>query len=401
MNYKRVLIEGLHSIRVNKTRSYLSVLGIVFGVGAVVAMLSVVEGARNDVLKRLARLGTNVLFVLHEPSRESTDGNLITRSLQLQDSKRLSMAMESIRLIAPTYVMKAESDTQMTVAGVTPEYIFVRQLSLKSGRFISSLDVVNQSRVCVVGFDVVDSNNSIRVGSTIELQGVAYKVVGVLASEQSVNDQSLGSLLRNHNSFALIPITSLQQSLAVVHSSIPITEIAIQLLRSQDVLHAKETVHNILEKGHAIPPASSIVIPRQLLRQEQHAQQVFAVVVGCVALIGVLVGGIGVMNIMLANVSQRCKEIGIRRAIGATQKQIALLFLTESVLLTFFGGLVGMALGVLGSMAIAYFGGWPVTVTLWSLLTALGMAVIVGVLAGYYPAIRAARLDPVDALRHD
>jgi putative ABC transport system permease protein len=401
MNYKRVLIEGLHSIRVNKTRSYLSVLGIVFGVGAVVAMLSVVEGARNDVLKRLARLGTNVLFVLHEPSRESTDGNLITRSLQLQDSKRLSMAMESIRLIAPTYVMKAESDTQMTVAGVTPEYIFVRQLSLKSGRFISSLDVVNQSRVCVVGFDVVDSNNSIRVGSTIELQGVAYKVVGILASEQSVNDQSLGSLLRNHNSFALIPITSLQQSLAVVHSSIPITEIAIQLLRSQDVLHAKETVHNILEKGHAIPPASSIVIPRQLLRQEQHAQQVFAVVVGCVALIGVLVGGIGVMNIMLANVSQRCKEIGIRRAIGATQKQIALLFLTESVLLTFFGGLVGMALGVLGSMAIAYFGGWPVTVTLWSLLTALGMAVIVGVLAGYYPAIRAARLDPVDALRHD
>jgi putative ABC transport system permease protein len=401
MSYKQVLIEGLHSIHVNKTRSYLSVLGIVFGVGAVVAMLSVVEGARNDVLKRLARLGTNVLFVLHEPSRESTDGNLITRSLQLQDSKRLLAAMESIQLIAPTYVMKAESGTQTKVAGVTPEYISVRQLSLQSGRFISSLDVANQSRVCVVGFDVIDSNKSIGVGNTIELQGVAYKVVGVLASEQSVNDRSLGSLLRNHNSFALIPITSLQQSLAVVHSSIPITEIAIQLLRSQDVLHAKETVHNILEKGHAIPPASSIVIPRQLLRQEQHAQQVFAVVVGCVALIGVLVGGIGVMNIMLANVSQRCKEIGIRRAIGATQKQIALLFLTESVLLTFFGGLVGMALGVLGSMAIAYFGGWPVTVTLWSLLTALGMAGIVGVLAGYYPAIRAARLDPVDALRHD
>ncbi|MDG1137246.1 MAG: ABC transporter permease [Phycisphaerales bacterium] len=397
----RQLREGFYSIRVHKLRSYLSVLGIVFGVASVVAMLSVVEGARNDVLERLARLGSNAVFVMQSPSSKSIEGVMATRQLQLRDAKRLLTSTESKQLVAPAYVMESSGRTNTIVAGVTPEYFIARQLRVQAGRGISALDQANGARVCVIGADISSKHDNVSVGGTIELQGVAFTVVGVLTSEKSVHDRSLGSLLRNHGTFALIPITSLQQPMAIPHGEIPLTEMTVRMATMSGAQYTPRVIRNILENGRAIPPAHSVVVPRQLLRQEQHAQHIFAIVVGCVALIGVLIGGIGVMNIMLANVAQRCHEIGIRRAIGATQKQIATLFLIESILLTLFGGVGGTLLGLAGSVAIAFFGGWPISITVWSIGVALSMAGLVGILAGYYPAIRAAKLDPVDALRHE
>jgi putative ABC transport system permease protein len=399
--FNRAIQEGLYSLRAHKIRSYLSVLGIVFGVASVVAMLSVVEGARKDVLERLARLGSNAVFVLKSPAVNTTDGSMVTRQLQLQDARRLVSAMDTIRHIAPVYVVDADERTNIVVAGVTPDYLSVRQLEVQSGRFISALDVANNAHVCVVGEDVSRGHTNKGLGNTIELHGVAFTIVGVLTSEQSVRDRSLGSLLRNHGNFALIPITSVKEAAALPRGEIPLTEITLRMALPEDTQQAKKVVQSVLANGRAIPASHSVVIPRQLLRQEQHAQHIFAIVIACVALIGVLVGGIGVMNIMLANVAERCHEIGIRRAIGATQKQIAVLFLVESILLTIFGGIGGAILGIVGAVAIAFFGGWPISVTMWSIVMALCMAGLVGILAGYYPAVRAAKLDPVDALRHE
>ena len=160
-------------------------------------------------------------------------------------------------------------------------------------------------------------------------------------------------------------------------------------------------VHRVLQSGHQNELAVDVVIPRQLLREEQQTQLVFAAVVGCIAFIGVLVGGIGVMNIMLANVAQRYREIGIRRAIGATRVQISTLFLIESALLTIFGGIGGILLGITASLVIAQFGGWPIHISIWSILLAFGMAIGIGIGAGWYPARVAAKLDPVDAMRRE
>ena len=395
MNYKRVIGEGVQSVCANRVRSGLSVLGIVFGVAAVVAMLAVVEGARNDVLERLSRLGTNVLFV-----HSKTENSGVERSLQYGDAHRLAHISSLIDMVAPAVVVDLRKHE--SVIGVTPSYMSVRQLLLQSGRALTDVDLKNRARVCVVGREIVGSDGStVGLGDVVHVNSQMYQVVGIIASEKSSKDRSLGSLLRNHNNAILIPMTTLPKSSNVVDDAILLTEITIRTPNAKDLVATSEVVERALSQGQLSKPSVEIIIPRQLLREEQHAQRVFASVVGCVAFIGVLVGGIGVMNIMLANVAERCKEIGIRRAIGATKKQIAMLFLIESILLTLFGGVGGLILGAIASHGIARFGGWSVSISIWSILLAFGTAGIVGLLAGWYPAKRAANLDPVDAMRRE
>ncbi len=395
MNYKRVIGEGVQSVCANRVRSGLSVLGIVFGVAAVVAMLAVVEGARNDVLERLSRLGTNVLFV-----HSKTENSGVERGLQYGDAHRLAHISSLIDMVAPAVVVDLRKHE--SVIGVTPSYMSVRQLFLQSGRALTDVDLKNRARVCVVGREIVGSDGStVGLGDVVHVNSQMYQVVGIIASEKSSKDRSLGSLLRNHNNAILIPMTTLPKSSNVVDDAILLTEITIRTPNAKDLVATSEVVERALSQGQLSKPSVEIIIPRQLLREEQHAQRVFASVVGCVAFIGVLVGGIGVMNIMLANVAERCKEIGIRRAIGATKKQIAMLFLIESILLTLFGGVGGLILGAIASHGIARFGGWSVSISIWSILLAFGTAGIVGLLAGWYPAKRAANLDPVDAMRRE
>ena len=395
MNYKRVIGEGVQSVCANRVRSGLSVLGIVFGVAAVVAMLAVVEGARNDVLERLSRLGTNVLFV-----HSKTENSGVERGLQYGDAHRLAHISSLIDMVAPAVVVDLRKHE--SVIGVTPSYMSVRQLFLQSGRALTDVDLKNRARVCVVGREIVGSDGAtVGLGDVVHVDSQMYQVVGIIASEKSSKDRSLGSLLRNHNNAILIPMTTLPKSSNVVDDAILLTEITIRTPNAKDLVATGEVVERALSQGQLSKPSVEIIIPRQLLREEQHAQRVFASVVGCVAFIGVLVGGIGVMNIMLANVAERCKEIGIRRAIGATKKQIAMLFLIESILLTLFGGVGGLILGAIASHGIARFGGWSVSISIWSILLAFGTAGIVGLLAGWYPAKRAANLDPVDAMRRE
>jgi putative ABC transport system permease protein len=367
----------------------------VFGVAAVVAMLAVVEGARNDVLERLSRLGTNVLFV-----HSKTENSGVERGLQYGDAHRLAHISSLIDMVAPAVVVDLRKHE--SVIGVTPSYMSVRQLFLQSGRALTDVDLKNRARVCVVGREIVGSDGStVGLGDVVHVNSQMYQVVGIIASEKSSKDRSLGSLLRNHNNAILIPMTTLPKSSNVVDDAILLTEITIRTPNAKDLVATSEVVERALSQGQLSKPSVEIIIPRQLLREEQHAQRVFASVVGCVAFIGVLVGGIGVMNIMLANVAERCKEIGIRRAIGATKKQIAMLFLIESILLTLFGGVGGLILGAIASHGIARFGGWSVSISIWSILLAFGTAGIVGLLAGWYPAKRAANLDPVDAMRRE
>ena len=220
-----VFIEGMQSVLANRVRSALSVLGIVFGVAAVVAMLAVVEGARNDVLERLSRLGTNVLFVLDRGEETS-----MLRQLQYGDALRLSHASSLISALAPAVVV--ESRAFETVIGVTPTYVQVRQLTIQSGRGLSDVDLQNRARVCLIGRDVVgDDGNQIGLGDVVHIEKQMYKVVGIIASEKSTKDQSLGSLIRNHNTTILVPMTALPTDGGVVDDVIGISEITIRTFK--------------------------------------------------------------------------------------------------------------------------------------------------------------------------
>lgn len=371
----------------------MSVLGIVFGVAAVVAMLAVIEGARSDVLARLSSLGTNVLFVF--PAK---DDYSFTRTMQYGDAIRLENSTKMIHDVAPALLCSNQQSRK--VIGVTSSYMPIRQLALQGGRAITDLDLKNRLRVCVVGRDVIgDDGKSVGMGDVLHVENQMYQVVGVIASVQSTRDRSLSSLMRNHNKAILIPLTVVSKSDGVIQDAIPVSEITVRSHHSENLLPLSRIVQRVLQSGKLNELSVDVVVPRQLLREEQHTQLVFAAVVGCVAFIGVLVGGIGVMNIMLANVAQRYREIGIRRAIGATRVQISSLFLMESALLTILGGIGGILLGIAASLLIAQFGGWPVHISIWSILLAMGMALCVGIGAGWYPASLAANLDPVDAMR--
>jgi len=393
MKRNHAISEGMNSLFANRIRSSLSVLGIVFGVAAVVAMLAVIEGARSDVLERLSRLGTNVLFVF--PAKGDSS---FTRTMQYGDAIRLENSTKMIHDVAPALL--CSNQQSRNVIGVTSSYMPIRQLALQGGRAITDLDLKNRLRVCVVGRDVIgDDGKSVGMGDVLHVENQMYQVVGVIASVQSTRDRSLSSLMRNHNKAILIPLTVVSKSDGVIQDAIPLSEITVRSHHSEYLLPLSRIVHRVLQSGKLNELSVDVVVPRQLLREEQHTQLVFAAVVGCVAFIGVLVGGIGVMNIMLANVAQRYREIGIRRAIGATRAQISSLFLIESALLTIFGGIGGILLGIAASLLIAQFGGWPVHISIWSILLAMGMAFCVGIGAGWYPASLAANLDPVDAMR--
>jgi putative ABC transport system permease protein len=239
VNKNRAIMEGMQSLFANRVQSVLSILGIVFGVAAVVAMLAVIEGARSDVLERLSRLGTNVLFVL-----PASDDSPFKRTLQFGDALRLESATDMIDDVAPALLCATQKSR--TVIGVTSSYIPVRQLGLQGGRAITDLDVQNRSRVCVIGRDVIgDDGKSVGVGGVIHVEHQVYKVVGVLTSERSTKDRSLSSLMRNHNSTILIPLTVAPKSAGVIQNSIPLSEITIRSHFSHDLLPLKKIAHRV------------------------------------------------------------------------------------------------------------------------------------------------------------
>jgi len=393
---------GLRSLRLHKLRSSLSILGVVFGVAAVVAMSSVGEGARRETLAQISSLGIDTVTLRPRPPEP---GERTLAALPVAVVESLGRVVPGVRAVAPLRVAELPAEAggrsaAVTALGTTAAYRDATRLELASGRFLAALDVADRKRVAVLGASAARSLFPLGspLGESVRLGGDWYQVVGVLEGRASPRGRGAAIRGRDVNRCVLVPLQALDRGADPRPDGVD--EIVFRVATPEAVTTAAGIAQALVRRATGGEPLE-VIVPREILRQRERTQRVFNVVTGAVAAISLLVGGIGIMNIMLASVAERTREVGVRRALGARRKDVAAQFLVESTLLTVTGGVLGSVLGLVGAALIQAFAGWPTAVNPLMLVVALVVALGVGIGFGLYPAWHAAGLDPVEALRRE
>ncbi len=410
---------GINNLLLHKLRSFLTMLGVVFGVGSVIAMLAVGEGASKEALDRIRKLGSQNIIISSEKSieEESTTNVRIFMSiygLLYEDEKRIRESFPTVEKTVPVKEVRKEGrlgqrSLELRVVGTTPEWFQLVERPLIAGRELTQMDFDTLANVVVLtehgSRRLLATKNTI--GQTVRLGKEYFEVVGIVKNAGTVGgdiqtpDQEID---------AYIPINVAKERFGDIFSKsvagsftrekVELHQIIVQVDSIQNVESTAAGIEAMLKKFHK-KTDYKISVPLALLRQAEATKRTFNIVLGSIAGISLLVGGIGIMNIMLASVTERTREIGIRRAIGAKKKQIITQFLIETVVLSTTGGLIGMGLGLLIPFLITLFAGMPTVVSAFSLALSLGISMAVGIVFGIYPAIRASNLDPIVALRHE
>jgi len=408
MNIGELVLEALESLNSNKLRTGLTVLGIVIGVAAVIAMLAVGQGASNSITNQINSLGTNLLFVMRNfGQRGQTDPMPLTISdaTALADPSQAPDVAQVSPVVSSNATLSAAGVTYSTQAtGVNENYFAMRNYSLSDGTFFTQNQITGRASVCVIGVDVATNlfnTTTGLVGQTIRMNQQPFTIVGVL---NSVGGGGLGSA----DNIFLIPFTTAQVRL---NSRNPqqVNEILVQATTANTVTAASDEITSILTARHHITTATldfQVLSQASFVQSAQTITGTFTIFLGGVAGISLLVGGIGIMNIMLVSVTERTREIGLRKALGARKRDILVQFLTESAMLSLLGGMIGIALGyviagVIGRIATAAGTALTPAVGIDSILIATLFSTAVGVFFGLYPANRAAGLEPVEALRYE
>ena len=407
-----LLFQAGRALRDHKLRSVLSTLGIIFAVVAVVAMLAVAEGARRTSLEQIGELGARQVVVRglgltagqraaaqerHSPGLTAADADALGREIQ---------GLEAVGVLreVPALAGDIPPEEHLAVLAVSAGYGGVAGLAAREGRLLAAADVEQRGQVCVLGGDAARLLGARgRVGEVLRLEDRLYRIVGILRDGPRAQGAVAAVSSRDHRRSIVVPLGSEPevQTADSTPEAAAVTEIRVQALPGADVEAAAAAVRAAVTRRHEGVTDFEVVVPRELLRQTQRTQRIFNGVLGSIAGISLLVGGIGIANIMLASVAERRREIGIRRAVGASRHDIALQFLAEAVLLTGSGGFLGALAGAGGAWLVTAFAGWRTDLTWQSFVLALAMATATGVWAGILPALRAARLDPVDAMRTD
>jgi putative ABC transport system permease protein len=401
----RSLIQlAIRGLALHKLRSTLSALGIVFGVAAVVAMLSVGEGARREILAEVGRLGINRVTVRAGSLSRTTEveaGRLQSPGLSLADAEAISEVSPNVESLAPVrtaseQVANGERRAEATILATTPSFARTEELALAGGRFVADADVSDAKRVIVLGHELSELlfPYDEPVGSGVRIGGEWYSVVGALEPRE-LSRQGGRMSGRNLNRVAFVPLSCMPRERGLVD------EIAVRIDDAGKVRDSARLIESVVRRRHRGALDFELVVPQELLAGYERARFQFNVVVGAVAALSLLVGGIGIMNIMLANVSERVREIGIRRSLGASREDITRQFLAEALMLTVVGGVAGIALGFALALGISSYAGWPTAVSLRAIAAALVLAAATGIGFGLYPAIQAARSSPVEALRRE
>jgi putative ABC transport system permease protein len=371
--------------------------------------MSVGEGARREALAQMELLGLDNLVARNRVLGAAGTMAPPFAGLTLGDAARLPLLVPLLNAAAPlverwpTISAGGRGQRLAQALGVTEAYESVLRLRVQRGRFLTPLDVRSRARVCVLGGVLSRALFGFRdpLGESVKLDQDWYRVVGVLG-DRAADVSGIGALAaRDLNQAAIVPISALLDATPEGNPGKPVDEIWVQVREGERVLELGEAVQHALTRLHRGIEDVEVVIPRELLNQRYRTQRTFSVVVGSVAVLSLLVGGIGIMNIMLASVLERTHEIGIRRTVGATRRDVTLQFLTESLLMTLSGGVVGILTGVAVSFGITAYAGWSTSVSLAAVLLALVVSFAVGLGFGIYPATRAAALQPIDALRYE
>lgn len=404
--------EALANLRAQKIRTLLTALGIVFGVGSVIGMLSIGAGAREQSLQFIERLGVRNILIDSRPAstreelqqRRRVSPGLTDRDVRVLESN--IDALETLsprRFLHPARVLPKPSGTMPEMFGVRASYEAIHDLHAIEGRFLTVQDNDASESVCALGLNAKIGllGYGAAEGKYIKVNDTWLRVVGVLAEQ--VSDPGGGGRAIDRNNVIYIPINTFRYRFWDTSSYLKdeLDGVDLRLKAGADSVTAAKIVTAVLASTHREAEDFSVTIPAALLAQQKRTQTIFTYVMVAIAAISLLVGGIGIMNIVLATVMERTREVGVRRAMGARRSDIVRQFLTESVVISVVGGLLGVAFGLFLSWAIAQVAEWKTIVTTTSVLVAFGVSALVGVVFGIYPAMKAAQIDPIEALRYE
>jgi putative ABC transport system permease protein len=399
-----VRIAG-ESIRKNKMRTLLTMLGIVIGVGAVIIMVAVGQGAQKSIANQINALGTNLLIVTAGSSNQGgvSQGAATFNRITIQDADRLKSEGTLFSGVSPvvmtrTQVIAGGTNWRTSINGVSTDFQTIRDWQMQSGTFFTDNDVRALRKVAVIGSTVATSlyQGGDPVGSQLQIRNVPFTVVGVLAPK----GQNAGG--QDQDDVVLVPYTTAQSRLA---GNTRIGQILVSATSSQDIPQAQEEVRDIMRESHRIAQGDdddfTVRNQTEIANAAQGTTKIMTWLLASIASVSLIVGGIGIMNIMLVSVTERTREIGIRMAIGARGSDVLTQFLVESIVMSVLGGAVGLAVGVGGAQVLAHFTGWSTAVPVQAVAVAIGFSAAVGVFFGFYPARKAAALDPITALRYE
>ncbi len=417
---------GLNNLRLHKLRSLLTSLGIIFGVAAVICMLSISEGASADELRMIQLLGTkNVIVNSVKPpqTRQTGQGqaNLVEYGIKHEDVSIIEKTVPHVDHVVPLKTVSyrashGEHQSPMRVVGTTPAFFKVVNVKVARGRALSDVDIKQRTNVCVIGYEAQKGLFPFKdpLGETILVErhpsSVPFTIVGVLEQVQTAGAPRRGVEERNLNREIYLPFTTALSQFGEITLrrgagsreliKMQYSGLYVTADDTDNVIPVSEMVKRVLEHGHdEIDYEIKVPLARLQLAERKKRNNQFTL--GFIAGISLLVGGIGIMNIMLATVTERTREIGIRRALGAKRRHITTQFLVETVVLSTAGGILGVLLGVMGAHFVTRFADWDTIVSAWSVVVSFGLSVLVGIFFGMYPAISAAKLDPIEALRYE
>jgi putative ABC transport system permease protein len=422
---RRTVRLGFKGLWLHRLRSLLTVLGIVFGVCSVIAMLAIGEGASHEAQEQIKNLGSqNIILRSVKPPEEQKVSERDSQSRVLQygltytDVKRIRATIPGVTVVLPAriireYAWRISRRVDCELVGTVPWYPEMRNHPVATGRFFTETDMDGRANVCVLSAEMVPALFPLEapLGKFIRVGGNYYQVIGIMAprartaaAEKSAETTQVPSA----RVFLPLETAKLRYGETLMRrragsfeaERVQFHEVTVKVDQLDRVMSVAEALQRLLEYGHK-KKDYAIDVPLEMLKQAEHTKRIFNIVLGSIAAISLLVGGIGIMNIMLASVTERTREIGIRRALGARRQDIVLQFLVETVILSGVGGLMGVLLGVAIPFIVTWTAGMKTIIVVWSPLLAFGISALVGVVFGLYPALRAAQMDPVEALRHE
>ena len=398
---------SFRALAVNKMRSALTMLGIIIGVMAVIMMFAIGSGANREISDRFSSMGSNLLTV--RPGTGQAPGGVRSGSvntLTADDARAIAEECMAVAYAAPVYggsaqVVYGNQNWSTSITGTTPDYLFVQDWTMESGTVFTDQDVRSATKVCVVGKTIVDNlfGGEDPLGKTVRVRNVPMVVVGVLGE---IGTNLMG---RDQDDIVLVPVTTAQRRLFSSSRSGSVSTIMVKAQSSELLGAAQDQVASLLAMRHRIREGGeedfTVRNMAQMIENAKAATRTMTLLLTAVAGVSLLVGGIGIMNIMLVSVTERTREIGIRMALGAKTIDIRLQFLVEALMLSLLGGTTGIILGVAGALSISRGFGWAVVISPFSISLAFGFSAFVGVFFGYYPAWKASLLNPIEALRYE
>ena len=407
MEYAEIIAEALGTLAVNKLRTTLATLGIVIGIGSVIALVSLGQSSQKAIQSQIQSLGSNLLTVI--PGAQSAGfvrgaaGGATTLTYEDAQAIQTSSQVTAVKNVSPEFSRRAQAtagkqNTNTQILGVTPAYAEVRKVSLSQGSFISFRDVQEMSKVAVLGpqaaADLFGSGSN-PVGQTVRVSNQSFRIIGVTVSKG-------GSGFQNQDDLIFVPLTTAQKQLFGSNS---LSSVSVEARDENKMVEAQDQVGYLLLSRHKLKDPSladfTIFSQNDILGAASQITGTFTALLSGIAAISLLVGGIGIMNIMLVTVTERTREIGLKKALGAKKKTIIAQFLIESIILTSVGGFIGMILGIATSLIISRLINMPFALSANSILLAIGVSGGIGILFGWYPARKAANLQPIEALRYE